>query len=215
VETKSMIDLDQLSEKRPFLYHLTNRENVPSIVRERFIWSASALLQAADDRAAQRYIREKRPNHIMIRVRGQNVHIRDQRPISEKLLANCLLGGLVLGDYYDLLNGRVFFWPTLQRLRRHYERYEAEGPTILRFRTQELLDLNHVELSRLNSGATRANSYLGGIAPPRGRETFQTPDDYGLGISSIAEVTVEDRCALPQNFEHAPSPDGPWIQIRR
>jgi hypothetical protein len=210
-----MIDLDQLCEKRPFLYHLTNRENVPSIVRERVMWSASALLQAAEDHAPRRYIREKRPNHVTIRVRRQNVHIRDQRPISEKLLANCLLGGLVLGDYYELLNDRVFFWPTLQRLRRHYDRYEPEGPTILRFRTEDLLALNHVELSRLNSGATRANSYLGGVAPPRGRETFRSPDNYEHGISSIAEVTVEGYCTLPDNFEQAPSPDGPWTEIRR
>ena len=208
-----MIDLDQLCEKRPFLYHLTNRENIRSIVRDRVIWSASALLQIADDHAVRRFVRERRPNHVTIRVRGQNLHIRDQRPISEKLLADCLLGGLVLGDYYQLLNDRVFFWPTLQRLRRHYNRYEAEGPTIVRFRTAELLDLNPVELSRLNSGATRANSYLGGVAPPRGRETFQSPNDYERGISSIAEVTVENRCALPRYFELGNSPDGPWAQV--
>jgi hypothetical protein len=210
-----MIDPNELCEKRPFLYHLTNRENVHSIVTDRVICSASTLLQSAEDQAALRYLREKRPSHIAIRVRGQHVHIRDQRPISEKLLANCLLGGLLPGDYYELLNDRVFFWPTLQRLRRHYERYQAEGPTILRFRTRELLDLNQVELSRLNSGATRANSYLGGVAPSRGRETFQSPIDYGNGIASIAEVTVENRCALPQSFEGGRSPDGPWTQILR
>jgi hypothetical protein len=209
-----MIDLDQLCKKIPFLYHLTSRENVHSIVSEGVIWSASALLQAADDHRVQRYLRERRPDHLTIKVRGRNVHIRDQRPISEKLLENCLLGGLVVGDYYELLNSRVFFWPTLERLRRHYKRYEAEGPTILRLRTQDLLDLNHVQLSRLNSGATRANSYLGGIAPPRGRDTFQTPTDYEHRISSIAEITIENRCALPQNLEHGTSPDGPWIQIR-
>lgn len=209
-----MIDLDLLCQKRPFLYHLTSRVNIPSIVRSRGLLSASVLLERADDPAALAHLRRRRPDHVTIEIEGREVMIRDQRPISEKALAKCLDGDLQPADYYELLNHRVFLWPTLKRLARHYDRYKSEEPVLLRFSTREILALNpRAEFSRLNSGATRANSYLGGIAPRRGRETFQTAEACDCGISAIAEVTIPRSCVLPERFHSADDPDGPWSSI--
>ncbi len=210
-----MIDLELLSQKRPFLYHLTSKSNLPSITSSRTLLSTSVLLEQADDPGVNSYLRSRRKNHLLIQIGGRQVLIRDQRPLSEKALPKCLEGGLTPEDYYELLNQRVFLWATLPRLSRHHDRYRSEDPILLRFPTAEIIRLNPtVEFSRLNSGATRANSHLGGIAPRRGRETFQVAKDYGYAISSIVEVTVRQRCVLPARFESASNPEGPWFLVR-
>lgn len=209
-----MIDLELLVVKRPFLYHLTSRVNLRSILASRALLSTAVLLQAAGDAEALIYLRRRRAVHVPIQVEGLEVIIRDQRPISETALAKCLEGDCQRADYYELLNNRVFLWPTVERLRRHYDRYETEEPLLLRLPTREIIARNpHAEFSRLNSGATRANSYLGGIAPLRGRETFQTAEKCHYGISSVAEVTFPQRCLLPAAFESSDTPDGPWCAI--
>lgn len=209
-----MINLELLSQTRPFLYHLTSQVNLPSIVSSCTLLSTSVLLERADDPSAQAHLRRRRPDHVTIEIDGREVKIRDQRPISEKALAKCLDGGLQSADYYELLNNRVFLWPTLERLGRHYDRYESEEPVLLRLSTREILALNsNIEFSRLNSGATRANSYLGGIAPRRGRDTFQSAQNCNYGISAIAEITVPQRCVLPAMIESARTPDGPWSSM--
>jgi uncharacterized protein DUF7002 len=208
-----MIDLDLVSEKKQYLYHLTSRVNLPSIVACGALWSASVLFERAHGAAAARdEIRRRRPGPgpTRIEVDGQPVEIRDQHTISEIALPKCLEDGGI-GDYYELLNGRVFLWPTVERLTRHYARYAAERPVLLRFTTRDLLALNpHVEFSRLNSGATRPNSHLGGIAPKRGRNTFQPVETCNLKIAQIAEVTFPERCRLTDVFWTASKPEGPW-----
>jgi|SRR6267378_755900 len=204
-----MIDLDLFSEKRPFLYHLTSQLDLPLIVSSRSLLSAGILL--GQTKNGLDHMRQKRSEHLLIEVQGHRVMIRDQRPLSEKALRKCLDEGLMPEDYYELLNRRVFFWPTLSRLQRHFDRYQSEEPILLRFSTQEMLRLNaNAEFSRINSGATRANSHLGGIPPRRGRGTFSSAEQYPRAISSVAEVTFLDECTLPPEFESAYDPDGPW-----
>lgn len=211
-----MIDLDVLAEKKPYLYHLTSRVNLPSIVACGELWSASVLFERADPRSARERVRRRRPGPAAERivVDGRPVDIRDQHTISEVALPKCLEDGLQIADYYQLLNYRVFLWPTIDRLRRHYARYADERPVLLRFRTGDLLGLNpHVEFSRLNSGATRPNSHLGGIAPRRGRTTFQRAGTSNLRIASIAEFTFPEKCRLPNVFWTSRTPDGPWRHV--
>lgn len=211
-----MIDLDALSQKRPYLYHLTSRVNLPSIIACRELHSASVLFERADPSSAREKVRRRRPGPAAERIviDGEPVEVRDQHTISEIALPKCLEGGLQVPDYYQLLNYRVFLWPTIARLRRHYARYAAERPVLLRFRTNDLLALNpHVEFSRLNSGATRPNSHLGGIAPRRGRNTFQPVATCNLRIAEIAEATFPERCRLPDEFWTAGNPDGPWRRV--
>lgn len=211
-----MIDMGLLAEKNQYLYHLTSRVNLPSIVACRTLWSASVLYERADRASAREKVRRRRPGPSAERivVDGRPVEIRDQHTISEKALRKCLEDGMQIPDYYELLNSRVFLWPTVARLRRHYTRYASERPVLLRFETSDLLALNsHIELSRLNSGATRPNSYLGGIAPPRGRNTFQPVETCNLKIAEIAEATFPERCRLPDEFWTSGRPDGPWRRV--
>lgn len=125
-----MIDLNVLAEKKPYLFHLTSRVNLPSIIACGELWSASVLYQRADPTTAREKVRRRRPGPEAERivVDGRPVDIRDQHTIFEVALRKCLENGLQIPDYYELLNGRVFLWPTVPRLLRHYKRYASERP---------------------------------------------------------------------------------------
>jgi len=210
-----MIDLDLLPQRKQYLYHLTSRTNLPSIIHFGTLFSASVLFELAYGAvAARESIRRWRPKSETIEVEGRKVEIRDQHTLFKKALPKCL-DGIQVEDYYELLNYRVFLWPTTPRLSRHYARYASEKPVLLRFATGDVLKLNpYVEFSRINSGATRPNSRLGGIAPRRGLKTFRSAETWNYRFCDIAEVTIPQKCVLPSTFQSARNPDGPWSNIK-
>jgi hypothetical protein len=208
------MDLQSFVQKRPYLYHLTFRENLPHILQGKTIYSTNELLLLSKVANPENISRVKRNGHTALMVDGQNRLIRDQKPISEKALAKCLTGGWSCADYYEFLNERVFTWPTLERLERHYGTYKEEKPVIVRLCTAVIIERNpHVKFCRLNSGATRANSYLGGIPPFRGADTFQCADDYDFPVGSVAEVTFEKLCRLDGEIFITDSPNGNYERV--
>lgn len=174
--------------------------------------STAIATEAIHDPAdRQKFIRERRPDHVVLSGKKRQFSIRDQRPISMVVLERSLTPGWTAADFIELLNGRVFFWPTINRLTRHFERYSAESPVIIRVESQALLDLNaHVEFACLNTGATRCHPKYGGNAPTRGDGTFQSAKDIRYPLSAIAEVTFPVSCLLPQKIWIGKSPDGLW-----
>lgn len=196
-EIGNKMDLQKFIEKRPYLYHLTNSENATKIITKRKLFSANRLIDMSANPENQGIKSKRRLEHTELFIEEERLWLRDQRPISELVLSKCLTNGWSVQQFLEYLNDRVFMWPTLDRLSRHYDRYANEGPSILRFRTKEVLDLNpHVKFCRLNSGATRANSHLGGIAPERGPNTFMDAIAYPFPIGSVAEVTFEGECSI-------------------
>jgi hypothetical protein len=77
------------------------------------------------------------------------------------------------------------------------------------------LELNgdNVELSNINSGATRPSGTLGGKAAARGKETFQIIEQCTYPVRKAAEVTFPSVCILPFEFEIGKSPDGSWKEF--
>lgn len=160
-------------------------------------------------------LRSKRQQHTIITLGQTQVRIRDQRPISEVVLGRSLTHEWNVGDFIEHLNSRVFFWPTEQRLSRHYTRYAEENPVILRVKTSDLLALNSAPLfCRLNSGATRCSSHWDGNAPERGPNTFLPSSDFEHNYISVAEVTFEDYCRLPKEIWTGHTPAGPWRRVQ-
>ena len=201
--------------RSPFLYHLTDQRNLDSILASQQILSTAAIIQASSIENKRAFLRTRRPVHCSVNVGDSVCHIRDQRPISLKALSKCLTDNWDTGDFIAHLNKRVFFWPNIKRLTIHYSRYKNENPVILRFDSAEILELNpNAEFCRLNSGATRANSYLGGKPPARGRETFLRANAYPLSASSVAEVTFPNLCNLPDDLSIAKTPNGRWRAIQ-
>jgi hypothetical protein len=209
-----MMDLEQFIEKTPYLYHLTSQGNASNIIARRRLFSANQLIMLSGDDTIQNVKREKRQNHLQLIVDGVAISLRDQQPISPVALPKCLTDGWEIGDFLYHLNERVFMWPTLKRLWSHFGRYENERPVIFRFATREMLTANpHAKYCRLNSGATRANSHLGGKPPERGPNTFQTAADFNLPISQVAEVTFEGECTISGPFSVSDRPDGVFHAI--
>lgn len=205
------MDLEKFIAQRPYLYHLTSKVNAANIITQKQLFSANQLITLSNNKVNDNVRREKRLEHYPLMVNGTKILLRDQRPISPIALGKCLTDGWVVGDFLNHLNDRVFMWPTLQRLGRHYKRYVNEEPVIFRFPTSEIIRINsHVKFCRLNSGATRANSYLGGKPPERGAKTFLPATEFTLPISAVAEVTFETQCDLPDFFSFGYHPEGPF-----
>lgn len=210
------MDIQKFIKERPYLYHLTSKENAEHIIAQRRLYSANELIKMSKDRAHLPVQRKRRVGHYELIIDGNTYFLRDQRPISEKALAKCLTNGWSVSDFLFHLNSRVFMWPTLERLWRHFNRYEAEKPVIFRFPTKELLAANaHPEFCRLNSGATRANSYLGGKPPARGPQTFLPAKQFELSVRDVAEVTFQKRCDLNGfEFSFSANPESKYKTVK-
>jgi hypothetical protein len=207
------MNINNFKTKRPYLYHLTDRRNYEQIKDCKTLFSTKSLVEMSNVDLRDGLLNRRRPCHTEIKVDGRSIFLRDQRPISLNALSKCLTDGWTCGDYIFHLNSRVFFWPTINRLVRHFERYKSENPIILKISTGELFSINaEAEFCRLNSGATRCNSYLGGIPPYRGKQTFQKAEEFDNPISTVAEVTFPDKCAIPPTIAISSDPTGNWIE---
>lgn len=204
------MDINLFIQKRPYLYHLTDSRNLPNILATGRLFSTRAILEESDHDNVEGYLRTRRPDHNEITINGFTYHVRDQRPISEVVLSRSLTHNWTSGDFIAHLNSRVFFWPTVSRLERHFKRYENEHPVIMRFNTAEMLEVNTAEFCRLNSGATRCSSHWDGNAPERGPDTFQIADLYPGNPATVAEVTIPNICILPEDFWTSDNPQGVW-----
>ncbi|TAI47632.1 DUF7002 family protein [Flagellimonas allohymeniacidonis] len=208
---------EELIERLPFLYHLTSFENSELILENRVIHSTVALVNGSNlgDDEKQNLLVSRRPEHFYVEdIDGNEIMIRDQRPISVKSLNKCLQDNCSVSDFIFYLNSRIFFWPNLYRLNIHFNRYSHENPVILKCSTEALLSLNdHSKFCHLNSGATRCHPKWDGAPPPRGLNSFVSLDNFEYGYRKIAEVTFEDSCTLPETIWRSDNPNGPWQEV--
>jgi hypothetical protein len=206
------MDKQEFVKKTPFLYHLTDSRNLEFIKHQKKLLSTSQIVAMSGIAEADAFLKNRRAQHSILDVNGVNLFIRDQKPLN-KALAKCLTDNWTSAEFIYHLNSRVFMWPNIKRLATHFGRYEKENPIIFRFNTPDILALNeHVEFSKINSGATRPSGVFGGKAAPRGKDTFQNFDDYSFKVGSVAEVTFPQHCLLSTQFEISSSPFGDWQQ---
>ncbi|MCU1311491.1 MAG: uncharacterized protein JWO20_2616 [Candidatus Angelobacter sp.] len=170
--------IEDLIKHYPNLYHMAETGTWEAIKRHGLL-STSALLDLFEIRGNQRRIieTERRPQSVPIThpKHGRAV-IRDQKPMHETGLLKCLQDGITPSQWYEVLNKRVFFWLSKDRLERllSARAYKGKQHCVLTLKTEELLS-NHakaVTLCPINSGATLY------IPQPRGKDTFQRIEDY-------------------------------------
>lgn len=210
------MEITEFIKKKEFLYHLTDRENLERIKTTKELLSTETIINRSSlsKNEKNEFLTQRRKTHEVVVIDNDSYHIRDQRPISLLNLVKCLTTGFTVSDFFRMLNNRVFFWPTLQRLNSHYKRYSSENPIIIRVSTEALLNINsHAEFCRLNSGATRSNSYLKGAPPERGNGTFLPSEEFKYSVGKVAEVTFPNSCRLPNEIYIGNNPDGPWERI--
>ena len=168
---------EELAELYPRLYHMAEADSWESITRHGLL-STSALLDLFEINGEERLnieLRKRvRSHEIRHRNHGRAV-VRDQKPIIESKL-QASLKDCTLEEWYRLLNGRVFFWLTKERLDTllSAKAYREKPHTVLTLDTRSLASdyAGSITLSPMNSGNTLP------IAHPRGTATFSRMRDY-------------------------------------
>lgn len=208
------MNIEEFCTKHPYLYHLTDKGNAKLILQNRELLSTKIIAEKAfgSPDLASDFLRSKRETHETLTVDGVEFKIRDQNPISIVVLDRSLTDNWRAPDFIEFLNARVFMWPTLDRLNRHYARYTEENPTIFRFESKSIVN-DDALFTKLNSGATRCHPKYDGNAPYRGPKTFLPASEYNLGINSVGEVTFMDSKKLTGKIWISDNPNGPWTII--
>jgi hypothetical protein len=172
------ITIDELSTRFPRLYHMAAQGSWPYIERHGLL-STSALLDLFEIHGAQREEIESRHRPECVTIGHENIGsavIRDQRPMDDGGLRRALTDGLVPRDWYRILNDKVFFWLTRDRLERLLtaKAYRDKRQTVILLNTRALLELHsdRVFLSPMNSGCTKPFPHA------RGKKTFLSLREY-------------------------------------
>lgn len=192
--------IDKFAQLRPYLYHLTSRENFEPILSAGGLYPASKLFGFAD---AKEQMGMRRGSRRDLQVKEWTVSIRDQAPLHA--------GNIEFEPGWDLprfvrhVNDHVFFWPgdkdgPIPAGQRHFERYSGENPLILRIETLSLFDQPKEILPcfcRYNSGAPRISNRK---KSPRGGSTYLLAERAGFTASEVQEVVFRDRVSLPNGL---------------
>jgi hypothetical protein len=148
-------------------------------IRDHGLLSTTALLDRYDVNGERREQIEarRRPNSVLLeRANMPQAIVRDQLPMDDKGLLRCLPSNITPADWYRLLNSRVFFWLTRERLFRLLgaDAYRNLQHDVLEVDTKKLVDAyaERIWLCPMNSGCTKPFPH------PRGKDTFLRIGDY-------------------------------------
>ena len=183
------MNAEQLVEMHPQLYHMAELGSWPSIEQHGLL-STMALLDlfGVDLDTRQSLTRHRRPAKVRIEHQELGIAaIRDNKPIRDALLDRCLVG-MPKEDWYELLNGRVFFWLTRRQLNKFLcaRAYRDETQTVLTISTEHLIERQrkNIRLSPINSGA---------IHPGQSLETWKRYVLSHRGVRSGAVLEEAER----------------------
>ena len=186
-----MATIDQFVARYPRLYHMAECGSWPSIKRHGLL-STSALLQLFGVGGPERLRLESqwRPESVTIDHPEHGVAvIRDQRHMPPKAL-ELVLDGMTPSEWYQLLNGKTFFWVAERDLKKFLNAalYRARPHDVLTVDTREMLrrHRDRITLAPFNTGSTL------GRRRSRGPKTFQRFEDYSLDDphSHVVELAV-------------------------
>jgi uncharacterized protein DUF7002 len=171
-------ELELLIASHPILYHMAEYGSWPSI-RTHGLLSTTALLDLYGYVGPERIAieQERRPNNVTIKHAAYGTAVvRDQKPISDKALNRCLQDHLKPGDWYKLLNARVFFWLTEERLTRllNARPYAPLKHDVLLVDTRALIQeyRGSITLAPINTGSAVYKPQ------PRGLGTLSSIENY-------------------------------------
>jgi hypothetical protein len=109
---------EDIAARYPVLFHLAEEAGWATIQTHGLLPSdALVRLFEIEEPRATRMLTQRRAKAVELRhpIHGCAV-LNDNKPISDKMLTNCLDDGLQPSDWMRMLNARVFFWPSRKRL---------------------------------------------------------------------------------------------------
>lgn len=192
------MEVERFLDLYPRLYHMAEVNTWPSIRQHGLLSSNEvARLAGLGDKAELALRRTHRPAKVPVQVDGiGNLVLRDQKPMEPDRLQGALIGGLAAADWYELINDRVFFWVSEERLLRLLKarEYLHLDHDVLTLNTASLLyaNIERVRICHMNSGNTLPFPHK------RGTDTFRRIADYparprGGPLMPVVEFTVERR----------------------
>jgi hypothetical protein len=165
------------SELYPRLYHMAH-EDAWEQIRRHGLLSTSSLLDLWEVRGHERRAIESKVRKVSVVLEHHQhgkVVIRDQKPLYEKKLRKALIDCTVQ-EWCELLNRKVFFWPSTERLMRHMSAREnrARKHLVLTVDSYRLAMAyqNAITLCPMNSGNTIP------FAQKRGKNSLMKMSDY-------------------------------------
>jgi hypothetical protein len=188
----------ELIASYPALYHMAEDGSWLSIKRHGLL-STSALLTLYGYSGPKRneIECEYRPRKRTICCHDlEDAKIRDQKVMPPEDLKQCLLGGMTPQDWYELINGKIFFWAKYERLKWFLSarEYRNSPNVVITVDTRALLNgyAHRVTLTSFNTGSTLYSEPY--TKPrPRGRDSFIGMKTYPVeAIDNIVEVVVEE-----------------------
>jgi hypothetical protein len=201
------IDAGDFVGHYPRLYHMA-QDGAWDSIRGHGLLSTSALLDLFEINGDLRRQIESchRPKSVEIKhpLHGTAV-IRDQNPMRERPLLKCLCD-MSPREWYELLNRKVFFWVTEQRVEQLLgaRMYRKSAHIVITLDTDSILKAHQsrITLSPINSGSTLYNPR------PRGADTFLPLDEYPFenrrdkaGLArAVAELAVD--YSVPDILNH-------------
>src|SRR6266853_239486 len=199
------MDVQALIERYPTLYHMAERDTWSSI-KARGLLSTSAVLDLYGVKGQHRlaFEREHRPEKVTVGPPGDQIIIRDQKPMPPSRLAVALPSCIAPPDWYHFLNSKVFMWAEEHRLfgllnARHYRNLEHD---VLTIDTASLVAAHgeRVWLCPMNSGSAFR------VPQRRNFQTFQRIRDYpsrkrsNAPAKEVVEVVVD--YSIPDIVDH-------------
>lgn len=170
--------LDELLSDCPTLFHMAEEGSWGGI-SEVGLLSTSALLDRYNVLGEERIAIESRhrPSGVDITHDGSVVaRVRDQIPMSDNGLLRALPSRLTPSMWYKLLNEKVFFWLTQDRLERllSAKAYRNKSHDVLEVDARSLVNAHRARiwLCPINSGCTKPYPH------PRDESIFQRIEDY-------------------------------------
>jgi hypothetical protein len=188
-----VMDISAFAERYPRLWHMAEVENW-ELIQEHGLLSTSALLDLFGYEGTAREEIESSFRASSMVIENETLGkatIRDQGPMYGDEVVSRFLDHLTPAEWYRMLNRRVFFWLTEERLEKLLGAglYRQRPHMVLELDTAGLLDrhLEGVTLSPINSGAIfRAGKTR------RGPQTFKRFADYSWAERAKSrELVVE------------------------
>lgn len=190
----------ELIARYPRLYHMAERDSLPSILKHGLLSTSSLLdLYAVNGTWRTAIESDVRSQSIAIEHPefGRAV-VRDQCPMSVASLESCLRDGLTPRDWMHILNARVFFWVSEKRLHGllNAGNYRHDEHDVLILDTASVIERHaeDIDLCPINSGASIP------WIRPRGKDTFRPIAEYpwyewlkkrGRNGETVVELTVK------------------------
>jgi hypothetical protein len=201
------VDVEAFIERYPRVFHMAEARTWPKL-QQNGLRSTTALLDLYQYSGTARHQieSERRAKSVVIThsQTGETAVIRDNIPLREQFLRGCL-EEMTPTEWYELLNRKVFFWVSEERLTKllNARQYKSRPHDVLTVDTRRLLDVhsNDITVASINTGAT-----LYPNASKRGPQTFRQIADHSAGtvvvelavdyaVPRIADlVTVVQRC---------------------